>query len=155
MGASAWVYVVPYQQDVMQALLDLQSSMIASGKCHQGNPDAAYDLHKFFPQIGSLEELRALKETDEFWEEGTHSILDMDRIISAGQPDEEGAIAPVPPDRARALFGNQRPAREDFQRAAHGNLHRSPDFPRWSGRYVVLYEDGRPHEIAFWGFSGD
>ena len=25
----------------------------------------------------------------------------------------------------------------------------------WTGRYTVLYRDGRPDELAFWGISGD
>jgi hypothetical protein len=26
---------------------------------------------------------------------------------------------------------------------------------RWGGRSVVIYEDGNPAEVYFWGFSGD
>jgi hypothetical protein len=26
---------------------------------------------------------------------------------------------------------------------------------RWTGRAALLWEDGKPSEIAFWGYSGD
>lgn len=29
------------------------------------------------------------------------------------------------------------------------------DVPRWSGRYVIIYRDEAPDQIAFWGVSGD
>lgn len=146
MGASGWDYVVPYQADITRALLDLQRQVFDDGEYWKGYGEKW--------ATSSLEELVALKETESFWAEGTHSILDIDRIIDPGALDEPGAIGALPGDEARDLLGSDRPSRQDYDRVLD-DLLMDLDVPRWSGRYVILYEDGQPAEIAFWGCSGD
>lgn len=146
MGASGWDYVVPYGSDVDQVLRDLQRRIFDEEDFYKGYNDE-WD-------VGSFEELLSCKDTDEFWEEGTHSILDIDRIIGTDELDSAGAVRELTTDEARSRLGTDRPTRPDFERV-YDDLMVNTDFPRWSGRYVVLYEDGKPHEIAFWGYSGD
>ena len=150
MGATGWEYVVPYHEDVERALLDLQAELIAREEV--SNSHRPEDADRY--DIRSLEDLRAAQATEEFWEVGTHSILDIDQVIEAGQQDVAGAIAPLSAERTRRCLGSDRPSREDFERARAEN-RLDWEFPRWSGRYVVLYRDGRPDGIGFWGFSGD
>jgi len=161
MGASGWDYVAPYQKDAAQALVDLQRELIANGEYYHGqSPDELSPEEReqggwgSYYQFESLDALLAAKETDEFWEQGTHSILDMDRIVDSGRPDEAGAIAVLSDEETVRLLGSGRPTRSDFERARM-DLLRNADFPSSSGRCVVLYDDGRPDGIAFWGYSGD
>jgi hypothetical protein len=159
MGASGWHYVAPYQEDATQALLNLQRALIASGDYYHGTPreeleDPDEPGWGTYYQFNSLDDLVAAKETDDFWEQGTHSILDIDRIIDAGQPDEAGAIVFLSTNSVVQSLGNERPTRSDFERVRPALLQNA-EFPSWSGRCAVLYQDGQPHELAFWGFSGD
>src|SRR5689334_4075171 len=142
MGASGWDYLVPYQA-ADQAFAALQRKVLAE----RDFLDPGYELT-------SLADLAEAKEDEEFWEAGTHSILDMDTVTGTEVPDRVGLIRALTTAEVRALFGTDTPTRADFQRQGdgHGPM---PDFPRWSGRYTVLYRDGQPHELAFWGYSGD
>lgn len=50
------------------------------------------------------------------------------------------------------LVGTTRPTAEQFHK--HINGHRG-NRHSWVGTYVVTYLDGQPHEIHFYGISGD
>src|SRR5688500_9378050 len=69
MGASCWSYFTPYATDAAVAFTRLQADVFARGDfyVHEG------------AKFRSLEELRDVQR-----EEGTHSILDMDRVV--GEP---------------------------------------------------------------------
>ncbi|HET9144297.1 hypothetical protein [Actinophytocola sp.] len=139
MGASGWEYFVPYQADVGKAFAELQRQVLADGDYYQGEK---YD---------SLAELVAAKQQEEFWEEGTHSILDMHRVNHAFAADETGQIRELSPVEVDALLGSETPTRADFEQVDEP----CADFDSWQGRYTVLYQDGQPHELVFWGYSGD
>jgi hypothetical protein len=98
----------------------------------------------------TLAELDVMGEREEFWEVGTHSILDVDRIIPSSDENRDG-IRQLPAAEARELFGTATPTREQFEQVED----RVPYVRRWSGFYQLLYSDEKPTEIAFWGFSGD
>jgi hypothetical protein len=147
-GASGWDYLVPYRPEVAEALLDLQTQVFNDG-----------DYYEYWTECGAsrpetIEDLWAAKESADFWDVGTHSILDIDKIAGVTEPDSAGAIRAMSAEEMQAFLGTDRPTRTDFERAypSSGSLL---DFPRWSGRYVILYRDERPDEIAFWGCSGD
>lgn len=120
----------------MRAFEDLQRQVLAEGG-HTGDWD-------------SLDELAEAKEDAEFWDEGTHSILDMNGVAGHG---DFATVSPVPHEEIVALFGSATPSRADFERVQHTDW--SLSFDRWHGRYTALYNDGVPHELAFWGYSGD
>jgi hypothetical protein len=147
-GASGWDYLVPYRPEVAEALLDLQAQVFNDGDYYQ--------YWRLFgtPRPETIEDLWAAKETPDFWDVGTHSILDIDKIASVSEPDSPGAIRALSAPEMHAVLGTDRPTRTDFERALPGS-DSLLDVPRWSGRYVILYKDERPDEIAFWGYSGD
>jgi hypothetical protein len=148
MGASEWYYFVPYQEDVEQAFIALQGRVLA---------ERDYYTDSTIGELESMAELQALKRTEEFWEVGTHSILDMHAVRDAPWDDQgdddPGAILPLAPDELRGYLGGDTPDKSDFER--HRKAQSWMEFPRWTGRYTVLYRDGKAHEIAFWGYSGD
>ena len=87
-------------------------------------------------------------EHERLAEQGTHSIVDIWQV-STGD-DDIGTILPLPATTARTVFGCDEPTKEQFEAAYETDaLH---DFPRGSGRFTTLYEDGKP---AVRGVSGD
>lgn len=144
MGASGWDYVEPFEGDPHQSLTRLREQVLTSG-------DYYWDDDYLGPRPESLDELDQLREEEEFWEVGTHSILDVDRVIAPTDEDHDGTVRRLPADEAIAVFGTAEPTREQFI-ARKDEL---PQYRSWSGMYQLLHRDGVPHEIAFWGFSGD
>lgn len=166
MGASGWDYMVPFGGSLEESLLAVQESVLASGDfvwpweqldfgglLNDGDEDEA------LPRPSSLQELSAAKEYDEFWEEGTHTILDMDRVIAPDAEDHDGTVRPLSDQEILGLFSTLRPAVAEFDRI----YQPGPAGPlaelmsrRWSARSLLIHDDeGAPVEVFFWGFSGD
>lgn len=148
MGASEWSYVTRYQADFGQALRALQAEVLASGEF--------VDPAKWGMPV--LRKPDDLFENEIYWEFlgtcGTHSVLDVNRVIEAAAAPEIGAVVPVSAEAILAAYGTDRPTRDDLRDPAEG-LPMMDELPRWTGACMVLYADGVPDEIAFWGVSGD
>lgn len=130
MGRSGWDYAVEYRGDPAAALDQLRAATLASGDYFW---DETSEQH-IGPRPGSLAELDTLRESDEFWEIGTHSVLVVDRSIGSREPDRDGTVRPLTDEEAVDFFGTATPTREEFEAAG---------------------EPFRPTEIAFWGATGD
>jgi hypothetical protein len=69
-----------------------------------------------------------------------------------------GAIFPLSAAELNQVFGTRQPSTADFDRGYQpgpgGPLGRLCG-ERWTGRSIVIHEDGNPTEVYFWGFSGD
>ena len=72
----------------------------------------------------------------------------MERV--ADSPDY-GAVAPLPREELLELFGTDRPTREMVE----GSDELFEALERGQGVYFVVYEEGRPSEIFFAGYSFD
>jgi hypothetical protein len=157
-GASGWDYLVPYQPDAEAAFRQLQEQVLESG-------EFLWREEYYGPRPTTRWQLAAIKDRVEFWEEGTHSILDMDRIVPADDEDHDGTVRPLAPDEVQHYFGTDRPTEADFDRAyrytpgtdiLEWSRHSLfADLRRWSGRYTILYDGGQPQQIIFFGCSGD
>jgi hypothetical protein len=141
MGGSDWSYVVAYGPDLNEVLQALRERVFR---------DEDYYWYDDDERPASIEELWHI----EFASDGTHSILDVGRVVDADGEDVLGAIRPLSTAERQRWFGTDTPTRADFDRASE-DVEFTADPPRWSGRCVVLYRDGNPGEIAFWGCSGD
>jgi hypothetical protein len=143
-GASAWLYVEPHRGDVEASFNALRERVF--------NSDDYYWIDNGYlgPRRATLVELDQLKGHGRFWDVGTHSIIDMDRVVRA-RSDQEGAVRELPRRAAKRLFGTRKPTRADFD-AHEKDL---PYLRRWSGLYQLLYTEDVPTHIAIWGFSGD
>jgi hypothetical protein len=146
-GASGWSYFVPYQPDLNAALEALRHKVFTDGdywwaRGGFGKPASAYDNRPT-----TLDELYG----DEWVQEsGTHSILDMFRVLADGEAPDYGTVAPVTREEAELHAGTAVLTREHVD-AIDYLAER-----RWFGRCAVLHDaDGQPSEIYFWGFSGD
>lgn len=150
MGASGWQYVeeIPAGErvSIRAALRRLRERVLASG-------DFYYSENEWrVPRPTTMAELEAIRRTEEFWEVGSHSILDVDRVISRYSEDRDGTVRQLTRREAKALFATTKP---DLRRFAEVQDERWATGRRWSGRCQVLFEDGRPTAVGFWGFSGD
>lgn len=150
MGAHPWFHLVPYQKDVRRAMLELRDREFRAGRYNpvmpfphmHGNeaPGAEHD---------SIDEAREDAEED-----GTRSILDMEDI--ADEPtDPDGdpqfcLVAPLSPEQLEELYGTTQPTREMVE-----NLAFLEDIERGTGVYVIVYDNGKPSEICFAGYSFD
>lgn len=149
MGASGWEYLTPFRDDIASALDALRRQVFA-----EGNFISPTDFE--LPEPASVDDL--LEET--YWEFmgtcGTHSIIDVWSIVPAEDHDQRyGTIRPLTDSEYRELFGTMQPSRDDFTRL--GDTGRLQEYMagRGTGRAAVLWQDGHPSEIAFWGYSGD
>jgi hypothetical protein len=150
MGASGWKYHVPYTTDPQQMLADLHSTVLAEQRYYWTREDV--------PRPATLAQLHELYEdeaNDDLASNGTHSVLDVWQMLPAGSPDEFGAIMPLTFDQVQTAFGTATPTRAQFDAVYDGGMGVITDFPRWSGRFTTLYDDGKPAEIVVWGASGD
>lgn len=159
MGASGWDYRVSYAGSIEGTFIAVQEQVLADGDyIWPWETIARYgDGEVAVPRPTSLDTLNAAKETEEFWDEGTHTILDTDRVVVATDGGD-GAIHPLSSAELTQVFGTEQPSAADFDRVYQPGLSGLlGDLvgPRWTGRSVVIYKDGTPDEVYFWGFSGD
>ncbi|AZP21813.1 hypothetical protein ACIGMX_01530 [Streptomyces aquilus] len=158
MGASGWDYVTPFKGTVEESLKALHAQVFQE---EYGDDDT----------YGSIEELW---EDEEFMgEEGTHTILDIDRVVhtTAAPSDRDaqdyGTLRPLAPDRVRHHFGTEHPTPAQFRAALtrdYAALGQGPGPAgtlldecrmRWTGLYVVLHTGAEPTHLGIFGFSGD
>jgi hypothetical protein len=147
MGASAWSYFVPYQPDLTAALAALREKVFAEGDYWWAGGEFGKPASAYPHRPSTMEELFA---DDAVQESGTHSILDMVRVLAEGEQPDYGTVEPVTRAEALTHAGTERLTREHVE--AIDNLIRG----RWFGRCAVLHDaGGHPAEIYFWGYSGD
>jgi hypothetical protein len=163
-GASGWDYRVPYAGSVEATLIAAQEQALASGEYiwpwESFDPEDFDEDFENIPRPSSLAELGVAKESQEFWDEGTHSILDIAGVIAANAADDDkfSIISPLSLAELNQVFGTAQPGADDFDRV----YEPGPGGPlatllgsMWTGRSMVIYKDGTPAEVFFWGFSGD
>ena len=81
---------------------------------------------------------------------GTHSILDMFRVVADGEEPDYGTVQPVAEAEALERVGVAKLTRAHVE-ALEPLANRSS-----FGRCAVLHDAaGNPEEIYFWGYSGD
>src|SRR4051794_28802792 len=113
---SGWLYRAAYKERPEEVLAELQECEFA---------DDEFYWTDNVPQPASLDALVKFKESQRFWEFGTASILDMDRLVEAGEEGEEdhdGAIRLLTNAEVRQYLGSDRPTAPDFESAIDGPL---------------------------------
>jgi hypothetical protein len=147
-GASGWDYYVAYQPDLQEALDELRRHVFEAGDYWWAAP---YEFGKSAADFPDRPRTEAELWADEsVRESGTHSILDMSRVMVDGEEPDYGTIQPVTEAEALERVGVAKPTR------AHCEALEPLAERRWFGRCAVLHDaDGAPNEIYFWGFSGD
>lgn len=132
MGGEPWDYFVPYEEDIEAALEKLRQREFRAGR-YRGSEDKPATIEEAFENSGAS---------------GTGSILDM---MSVDTEPNFFAVAPLPADIQKRLFGTEQPTREMIEQ--HMDFYE--DIERGQGVYIISYKDGKPSEIFFGGYSFD
>ena len=188
MGGNPWNYFTPYQPDINSALQNLREQEFRAGRygfdywvsettgimramnipgasaiaaisetMRSVTKPSADDLIREYG--GVQEAMNAVFEQSS--EEGTQSILDMNRI--ACQPGICVA-SPLTEQELQSIFQTNQPSHEMIEavllnEAAIENWEPWESF--WEsigngeGRYIVVYEENQPRELFFAGYSFD
>ncbi|MET7396842.1 hypothetical protein ABZS66_25500 [Dactylosporangium sp. NPDC005572] len=148
MGASGWDYYVPYQPDLQAALHELRQRVFETGDYWWAVP---YEFGKSAADFPDRPRTEAELWAEEIVQEsGTHSILDMSRVVAEGAAPDFGTVQLVTEVEAVERLGVAKLTR------AHVDALQPLATQRWFGRCAVLHDAiGEPIEIYFWGFSGD
>lgn len=158
MGASGWEYVTPYKGTVEESLVVLHAQV----------------FQELYGDDETYRDLEELWQDQEFMgAEGTHSILDIDRVVhttaapSSHNAEDYGTLRPLAHERIVHHFGTDRPTPGQFEELlaqAHAAIRFPPDCAetlldecrmRWTGVYVVLYTGDELTHLGIFGFSGD
>jgi hypothetical protein len=161
-GASGWDHRVPFAGSVEASLVAIQEQVLAAGDFiwpfENDDPFYTDDDDDALAKPASLAALALAKENEEFWEEGTHSILDVERVWTSGEESDFGAIRPLGASELIEAFGADKPSAAAFERVYErggGGVLGHMLGQKWSGRSLVIFDDDVPVEVYFWGWSGD
>jgi hypothetical protein len=152
-GASGWHYVTPYHGDVADALRELRERVFRGQEYYWWD-----DFEEDEPRPATIEEIW---DSQEMRESGTHSILDVSRVVTTTAPPnpgnlrDYGTVRPLAPERVAHHFGTARPTRAQFEALATDVGFINELTMRGAGLYVLLYDGQIPAEVGFWGYSGD
>ena len=163
MGASGWDYFVPYQQSIEHALAELREQVFRNGDFFL-RPLWEIDPNKFLDAPEEIrEQIPARIEREKSFsqpstlkalidwngEEGTHSIIDIERIAPT---PALCAASPLSIEQLIEIFGTDKPERSMVEQRKReiGEMRN-----RWEASYIVVYKNGEPDEIFFSGYSGD
>ena len=158
MGASYWRVTVPLESTVEHAF-----------------DEARQDVFRTKDYVGASSDHKSIEEAVEAAEaEGTHSILDLERVLVGEpppanvSPEQQLLIAAgmasgelhshkayeAPENVLRDACGARKPTRAEFDRSEDSVAARLKK--RGLGFYVLLHnEPGQPVEVAFFGWTGD
>lgn len=132
MGAEPWNYFTKYDTDIQRALDTLRHEVFESGEFRYAEEEPS-----------SIDEALEIADAD-----GTASILDIMQISPA--PDFCCA-APFSARELKTYFGTDRPTRADVEQSEDY----WEDLQRGQARFAVVYENERPSELYFAGYSFD
>ena len=161
MGASGWLYFVPWQADVGRALRVLRRAVFE--RREYVDPDetargllASEGANRLSESVRLALRERAQRGAPRSIEEllvraadaGTHSVLD---VLEVADTSDLLVSAPLSHWQLTNVFGTAMPTRQQVETSHHDLMNVRPP---WCGTHVTIYEDQEPVEICFSGFSG-
>lgn len=167
MGASPYWYFFEYQPNISNALQALRQREFEAGRyfpvMHLLFP--VYPINENSPAPGA-QHPSIDSACDAAAEEGTHSILDIDRV---SEIPESCATCPLSVDELVNLFGTDKPTHELIEsilikeeelvlwEETGFDIYESfwDTIQRGECRYIVVYDGEEPTEIFFVGYSFD
>lgn len=113
MGASSWIYYVPYQEDLEQAFQALRQHVFETNDYNHfwrlhGQDEGLVDIdgNELFPSLSPPQTIEEVIQRSQ--PEGTHSILDVSRLITDSHYFGD---VPLPEDVIRGILENERPTK--------------------------------------------
>lgn len=166
MTSTAWGYLVPYQENIEQALSEIQQDIFQRGafftelgdllafiRSEQIQHLSQENIEQIKVRINQLEQepipvtIPALIQQN--GDAGTHSIIDMQGI--SDEPKEHH-ISPLPDEEVIKYFGHHQPTLAMLEQNNNNILNLCE---LWQGRYLLVYENEKPIDIFFIGISGN
>jgi hypothetical protein len=142
MGGDYWHSTGPYEPDIAAAFRSARETALADGNLSD------------FVAGRTIEELWEDPEWQEYiFTGGTGSLLDYWGFEGPSAQDGAGVMRLISADEIRAWCPSGRPTLADWIEA-NGSF-RLPYPDRAEGHCTVLYQDGQPAEIAYWGVTAD
>lgn len=108
MGASEWSYLVPYQLDLNTALTELQAQVFDDGAYWWAGGEIGHSAREYPNRPTTLAELW---NDERVQEDGTHSILDMQRVVTDGEEPDYGTVVPATAAELLQHAATERPTR--------------------------------------------
>ncbi|MFJ6382596.1 hypothetical protein ACIQI7_21645 [Kitasatospora sp. NPDC092039] len=138
MGGNEWTMTGPYQEDLAAAFRQAQDLELVRDD-------------RGFPGRGIVELWQ-----DATWQEyigtgGTGTVLDFYEL-AVTEDDAPFVMRPLSQHEVLAWAPDGRPTREQWDAAKRRLLE---PVGRGKGRCTVLYRDGRPSEVGYWGCTAD
>lgn len=176
MGAEPYCYFIEFQPDLEAALEALRQREFAAGRYNPVVPFPPEDiLIESDAEAPGAQHESIAAAVRAAGADGTRSILDITRLSlepiseEAAPEDFEAWIAyalgtsfPLSAGALDQIFGTPKPTREEIEAVLLWEEMREgmadefwDGIDRGSGRYVIVYEQGRPSEIFFAGYSFD
>ena len=166
MTSTAWGYLVPYQEDIQQALNEIQQHVFQRGEFFTELGDLLSFLRSNQSQNMSQQKIEKIKARINVLEQepipvnipaliqkngntGTHSIIDMQGI--SDEP-KENHISPLTDEEIVNYFGHKQPTLTMLEQNNNNILSLCE---HWQGRYLLVYENQKPIDIFFIGISGE
>jgi hypothetical protein len=147
MGGHPYWYFVKYDPDINAALQALRQREFRAGRYNPVIPFPPFPVTNSSPAPGaghaSIDD--AMDDADA---DGTRSILDISRV--GAKPDYFTAY-PLPESTLENLYGTRTPSRDIVE----DDMEFAEDVERLQCAYIVLWKDGAPDEILFFGYSAD
>jgi hypothetical protein len=147
-GAEAWYYVVPYQQDLNRALTELREREFLAGRYFPASVELSFNLDT--PQGGPGAQHPTIQAArEDAAEDGTKTVLDFDRV---GNDFDWCVITPMDSLTVDLCLGSTTPTREALETGLQCLLEA---VDRGEACYILLYEEDRPASVFFIGRSFD
>src|SRR5262249_41630771 len=146
MGGHPWWYLVPYEKDVGKSLEALRQREFKAGRYNPAEdfPRFPVDLsHAPGCRHSSIDEAREDSDAD-----GTRSIL---AVTTTGAEPDYAVVPPVGQDELMQFFATTKPTADDVEDC--DDLF--DQIERGQGVYVVVYDNDKPAQILFAGYSYD
>lgn len=143
MGGDSWWQTGPYESDLAVAFRRAQEAELASDD-------------RGFPGRTIAELWRSEDWAEYILTGGTATVLDQIRTVDPTEPEDGPYMRPITEAEVRAWCPHGRPTRAEWVAALRADAYLDDLFPnRGLGRCTVLYEDGAPAEIGYWGVTAD
>ena len=147
MGAEPYYYFTSFNPDLDAALEQLRDREFEAGRYNPAMRRIGFPIDLARPSPGakhaSIDEAREAAQ-----EEGTRSILDIDRI---GDEPDFSVAAPLDDAVLQDLYGTTHPTRKTIE----SNMDFFEAIERGHAIYIIVYKHGKPDELFFAGYSYD
>jgi hypothetical protein len=151
MGGHAYWYFVAHQDDLQSALDALREREFRAGRYNPVIQFLPFERPDFFSLTLGAKHRTIQDALEASAEDGTRSILDITRI--GANPGFQVA-APFREEIARESTGSARPTSEQVSDMALSQLLESIE-ERGQCFYLTIYDEARPSELLFAGYSFD